>query len=90
MEILKDEKNIDALFEKEVPIIVNDYEKLTEEMGALSFNDIEMRNTIMLVCHSLVESMYIELTLSKLEDKRIKPYLEEIKLSHWFESLAEY
>ncbi|KHC82005.1 hypothetical protein W5Q_02398 [Candida albicans SC5314] len=90
VEILKDEKNIDALFEKEVPIIVNDYEKLTEEMGALSFNDIEMRNTIMLVCHSLVESMYIELTLSKLEDKRIKPYLEEIKSSHWFESLAEY
>ena len=46
--------------------------ELTEEMGALSFNDIEMRNTIMLVCHSLVESMYIELTLSKLEDKQNK------------------
>ncbi|CAX44168.1 conserved hypothetical protein [Candida dubliniensis CD36] len=90
VEILKDEKNIDALFEKEVPILVNDYGKLTEEMGVLSFNDIEMRNTIMLVCHSLVESMYIELTLNKLEDKRIKPYLEEIKSSYWFESLAEY
>ncbi|KAK6883031.1 hypothetical protein K4I79_004552 [Candida tropicalis] len=92
IEILKDEANIDALFENNETHVngVNDYDELQKTLGKLSYNDIEMRNTILLVCHSLVESLYVEETLRKLDDGRLKNYLEEIKSSFDFGSFKDY
>lgn len=95
IEILNDEKNIDALFEsdtnEQLGNHINDYNELQESLGMkLTYNDIEMRNSILLVCHLMIESIYIESTLKKIDDGRLKKILNEIKSSFEFNSINDY
>ncbi|RCK54631.1 hypothetical protein Cantr_04575 [Candida viswanathii] len=92
VDILKDDTNIDALFTDESSDVktVSNYDGLRGALGKMSYNDVEMRNTMMLAAYSLVESLEVEDSLRKIDDGSLTKALAEAQLSFDFESFQDY
>ncbi|KAL6449883.1 hypothetical protein SBY92_002357 [Candida maltosa Xu316] len=90
LELMKDESHIDALFDHDFPMTVTEHSELQNHLGATTYTDIDMRNTITLVCHSLAESIRVELALREVADPRLDSILENIKGSIHFDAVEDY
>lgn len=92
--ILQDETNVAAMFTDDPRCEITMYEDMCEkvaEKGCLVYNDIEMRNTMMLVANMLMENVVIDLKLRSVKiDHDIEKFIDEIKKSSEFISLEQY
>lgn len=92
--ILQDETNVAAMFTDDPRCEITTYEDMcgqVAEQGRLTYNDIEMRNTMMLVANMLMENVVIDLKLRSVKiDHDIEGFIDDIKKSSDFISLEQY
>ncbi|KAG5422164.1 hypothetical protein I9W82_001259 [Candida metapsilosis] len=93
VDILQNEANVDAMFANDSKCEITTYKDMCDELGKdkLTYNDVEMRNTMMLVANMLMESVVIELKLRNVKtDHNVGKFIDEIKRSSEFTSLEQY
>ena len=100
LKLLGKSDNIKALFTaNDGPCKTDNYDEVCKRLGAepLQYNDIEMRNTIMLVCTMLLENIMVEMKLNTLrgengnnEEQNLTELMASLRSSDEFFSLYRY
>ncbi|KAI5960257.1 hypothetical protein CANMA_004037 [Candida margitis] len=94
VDILQDKKNVEAMFANDAGCKITSFKDMCKDMKGhegLTYTDVEMRNTMMLVANMLMENVKIDLKLRSVKiDHDIGSFIDEIKTSSDFVSLESY
>ncbi|CAD1811026.1 hypothetical protein FOB58_002066 [Candida parapsilosis] len=95
IDILSDGANIGAMFDHDPKCKMSTYEEMCKDIGGnqgyMAYNDIEMRNTMMLVASLFMENVVSEMKLRCVRvDLESDGFFNQIKSSTEFISLEQY
>ncbi|EGW32824.1 uncharacterized protein SPAPADRAFT_60167, partial [Spathaspora passalidarum NRRL Y-27907] len=96
LDIADNPKIVSSMFSRDSKLQTATYKNLEHILGSLSYTNVDMKSTILLISHSLLESISIE---ERLKSKgvpelhnptNLKYAIDHIKESSWFNSLEQY